>query len=354
MIQINSKDNYISVAKAIGIILMVIGHSGCPKLLRDFIYTFHMPLFFLCSGYFFKEIVSLYKLKGFFLKKLRGLYLPYLKWSVFFILLHNVFFRCNIYNSYSHSTLYSIQDFAIQLIKAGAMTDFELVIKPFWFIKALLYASLSIAILSYIKVRLFCRIKCSHILLLFFFLSFILKIYTVKLPLLGDISIIAMSICYFSSGIVYRQYENKLSYSIPFLLVTFLLVFVGCAFFAFNDMKSVPYQDFFPYYFLSMSGIYMTFSLSKKIEETRMCRYFYYVGRNTMPIFALHLLVFKLGNAIKIWYFDLPPYLLSSHTAIYDHNGYFWLVYSFLGISFPLILRELYIFTLRLLHPNSL
>ena len=85
-----------------------------------------------------------------------------------------------------------------------------------------------------------------------------------------------------------------------------------------------------------------------------MCRYFYYVGRNTMPIFALHLLVFKLGNAIKIWYFDLPPYLLSSHTAIYDHNEYFWLVYSFLGISFPLILRELYIFTLRLLHPNSL
>ena len=83
MIQINSKDNYISVAKAIGIILMGIGHSGCPKLLRDFIYTFHMPLFFLCSGYFFKEIVSLYKLKSFFLKKMRGLYFPYL--IIFFL-----------------------------------------------------------------------------------------------------------------------------------------------------------------------------------------------------------------------------------------------------------------------------
>jgi predicted tellurium resistance membrane protein TerC len=40
--------NSITIAKAIGIILMVVGHSGCPQMLSKFIYLFHMPLFFLC------------------------------------------------------------------------------------------------------------------------------------------------------------------------------------------------------------------------------------------------------------------------------------------------------------------
>eukprot|EP00825_Cyclidium_porcatum_P037469 TRINITY_DN4140_c0_g1_i2.p3 TRINITY_DN4140_c0_g1~~TRINITY_DN4140_c0_g1_i2.p3 ORF type:complete len:127 (-),score=22.84 TRINITY_DN4140_c0_g1_i2:34-414(-) len=47
------KDNYISTAKAFGIIFMVMGHSGCPTFLHNIIYAFHMPLFFFCSGFLF-------------------------------------------------------------------------------------------------------------------------------------------------------------------------------------------------------------------------------------------------------------------------------------------------------------
>lgn len=43
------------IAKGIGIILMIIGHCGIKnQYVRNFIYSFHMPLFFLISGYFFK------------------------------------------------------------------------------------------------------------------------------------------------------------------------------------------------------------------------------------------------------------------------------------------------------------
>lgn len=45
----------IDIMKGIGIILMVVGHSGCPSFLRNFIYTFHMPLFFMISGYLITE-----------------------------------------------------------------------------------------------------------------------------------------------------------------------------------------------------------------------------------------------------------------------------------------------------------
>lgn len=43
-------------AKAIGIFLVVIGHiSGIPTLSVNFIYAFHMPLFFFLSGYLYKN-----------------------------------------------------------------------------------------------------------------------------------------------------------------------------------------------------------------------------------------------------------------------------------------------------------
>lgn len=45
----------VTIAKAIGIILMVVGHSGLGGYPIRFIYLFHMPLFFFLSGYCFKE-----------------------------------------------------------------------------------------------------------------------------------------------------------------------------------------------------------------------------------------------------------------------------------------------------------
>ena len=53
--QDKSRNNFISIAKAIGIILMVVGHSGCPAIINSFLYIFHMPLFFILSGFFYKS-----------------------------------------------------------------------------------------------------------------------------------------------------------------------------------------------------------------------------------------------------------------------------------------------------------
>lgn len=54
----NNKDNRFSTVKAIGIVLMVIGHSGCPDYLHRLIYYFHMPLFFFCSGFFYVKPIT--------------------------------------------------------------------------------------------------------------------------------------------------------------------------------------------------------------------------------------------------------------------------------------------------------
>lgn len=47
--------NWVDALKGFGIILVAIGHSGCPQLLLHWIYIFHMPLFFMLSGLMFKD-----------------------------------------------------------------------------------------------------------------------------------------------------------------------------------------------------------------------------------------------------------------------------------------------------------
>ena len=42
---------WLDIAKGLAIILMILGHTSIPKFAADFIWLFHMPLFFIASGY---------------------------------------------------------------------------------------------------------------------------------------------------------------------------------------------------------------------------------------------------------------------------------------------------------------
>lgn len=46
---------YFDIAKGIGIIAVIMGHTIWDSPLKQCIFSFHMPLFFLISGYFFKK-----------------------------------------------------------------------------------------------------------------------------------------------------------------------------------------------------------------------------------------------------------------------------------------------------------
>lgn len=79
------RDCKIDAIKGILIILVVIAHSRRGGgILHDFIFLFHMPLFFVISGFFCKEKV---KLDRAYIKKLCTRYLiPYLAYMVLILL----------------------------------------------------------------------------------------------------------------------------------------------------------------------------------------------------------------------------------------------------------------------------
>ena len=77
---------WIDIAKAIGVVLVVLGHTGLPEVFRKWIYEFHMPLFFFISGMFFKPLDVVPHLK----KKFKAYIIPYLAFSAVFMVLNQI------------------------------------------------------------------------------------------------------------------------------------------------------------------------------------------------------------------------------------------------------------------------
>ena len=80
--------------KGIGIICVLLGHTVLSGLPKELIYGFHMPLFFFCSGIFFKNR----SFKEVLTNNLRQLIVPYM---FFLLALNGSYFITNLHAGYS-------------------------------------------------------------------------------------------------------------------------------------------------------------------------------------------------------------------------------------------------------------
>jgi fucose 4-O-acetylase-like acetyltransferase len=87
----SSRIRYIDIAKGIAILAVIVGHyggwvenlpGGFPSIIVNFVYTFHVPLFFIASGYFLNPAKE-YNLA----KEARNLLVPYLATCLLLIVL---------------------------------------------------------------------------------------------------------------------------------------------------------------------------------------------------------------------------------------------------------------------------
>lgn len=87
----------IDIIKSLGIICMVAGHAGAP--FTHFVYLFHIAIFFIASGYFFKQdsAMNFYTIKAAMFRKMKQLWLPFVIWNSIYILFHNFFIKINVY-----------------------------------------------------------------------------------------------------------------------------------------------------------------------------------------------------------------------------------------------------------------
>ena len=73
--------HWVNSAKGIGVVLVIVGHllySSNLQMLNKFIYAFHMPLFFILSGYVQGKITN----NEYIVKKFRRILLPFINFAI--------------------------------------------------------------------------------------------------------------------------------------------------------------------------------------------------------------------------------------------------------------------------------
>lgn len=340
-----TNNNFFTISKAFGIILMVAGHSVCPDLLSRFIYLFHMPLFFFCSGYFFVKPTTSLVFKKFIFQRIKKTYLPFIKWSILFLIFHNLLYMLNIYNK-DETSLYNYKDYAQKLSSIlFTMSGQDPLIFQLWFLKQLLLSSVIICCCLY-----YCNIRGhKENLYLFSFtlilLTIITKSYNLAIPVIDDVSIVIFSATFFYFGTISKKYMYHIKYSLSKGGICFCLLLLTAWQLEYKIEMLNYSPHIVPFYICAaLIGIYMTLCFAKFVESSHflskiyICKLLYYIGNHTMVILVWHLLAFKIGSFIKIIIWNYQLSRLPDYELIKENNTFFWAVYTIIGCGIPLLL----------------
>lgn len=175
----------IDIEKAFGIIFMIMGHQFYGESFDKFIHGFHMPMFFIISGFLYR---SKNDFVMFLKRKTQTLVVPYFFFAVLHLLVFFVMRSCSI--SEFLERLYHIFLFNHEKMPiCGAI----------WFLSSLFFAE----IIYYWLDKLNCWLKMVSVIGLAS-LGFILSCYGVRLPYCIDVSLVGIGLLWIG------EYLNKL------------------------------------------------------------------------------------------------------------------------------------------------
>lgn len=341
-------DSRISIIKAICIILMVVGHSGCPAELHAAIYLFHMPCFFFVSGFFFKDKYLDTPLT-FVKRRFKGLWWPFVKFSLLFLALHNLFAAVYLYDS-----TYTWQFMAYKVLRICTLTGSEQLLGGFWFLKELLFASL-FALGSMLFLRKIVRMNNCNLLkfdvlltIVFLLAAYVLSVIPFKIPLIGSVTMLSTS--FYLAGYCFSKCSfSKLN---SWLAGVCCLATIAGISFCFQGSMYSRSTDIFVYFVVALLGTYGIVNISGKIGGF-MHKILDSVGEKTLYILTFHFLSFKLVSLIKVLHYDLPWERLSSFPVIEEYNSVYWMVYSLVGVVVPILIWECVKFISRFISTHT-
>jgi len=342
----------ISICKGIGIILMVIGHAEAPELLTNCIYTFHMPLFFIAAGYFFSRRY-LDDPWSFCVRRVRGLYVPFVKWSLIYLLLHNLWFEAGVLNeSYGNwtggvthpYTWHEAMQRLVMIITGMSGYD-EFMAGAFWFFRALLIASIGFLVLlklveGHTPARGAGAVATVMVITIGFIAFRIANGLTIKVIPNGGLRE-CWGLFFFGAGVLIRRYEGLLRRRWPLLLLSFLFILCAGKLHTCGMNNSGKMINLLTLPLTGCVGFLMIYWLAGYIDATggRLRRMLCYVGDNTLYVLVLHIPAYKIVSLLKIHYYGLDPAQIGCHMVIhYNNTDFFWPLYTLAGVGVPLLL----------------
>lgn len=279
---------YMDLAKGIGICLIILAHNPLPGMVHSWIYSFHVPLFFIISGYFYKQrsFVELIK------KGINQLIIPLLLTHLICFAIR-LFFHFHLIPGFPVNPLYqllAIDDYALPSV---------------WFLYALFLGK----IILYISIR---YLKSFFILLPIF--CFLAVWYCWNYNIVHDLPLhILPSLCaplFLGIGYILRTRD------IPTELPNTCFLLLSVTFLQFNWHYAIDFKYlYFPLGILSVfSSAFSSIALililkwicSLKHRPEPIFKVMNYMGRYTLVILCFHCIerVLGLSNLLE-W---LPMY----------------------------------------------
>lgn len=316
--------SWLDVGKGLGMILVIFAHTELPYEIKKYIYTFHVPLFFFLSGYLFNSDDMPFK--TFFMKKFKGLIVPYLwfslityLWLVFkFIIGLTGDAKVDILYAPILGTFYAIRD------SAGSIHNGTL-----WFVTCLVCVEL----LFFFFIRTSKgNIKSLGIML--FISSVIGHVYSAYIakPLPWSIDAALSVIAFYGIGYLLNKYQYLLEklMNFKYVILLFLINMVTGSLNSMVDIFANKFGNYILFYTGAISGTLVVVVLIKYLNTSFTLEY---IGKNTFILLALHQsVIFDVIRQVVNRSHSLSTFFANNHLIM----GGFYLVTT-LVISIPII-----------------
>ena len=268
----NKRIAWLDQLKGFGIILMVYGHNF--PILEEYIYSFHMPLFFIIAGIFHPKNINVSTIK----KRVRQILLPYFLWS--FILFGFWLFIGRKFGESANLDLSITKNFIGIFFAQGDINYMNWGI-PMWFLPTIFLTFLLFGLILKIKNKF---LQYS-VLVMSIVLGFLIANFS-KMYLLWSLDVALVSLFFYSFGFYAKDFIKSNKKKDVFSLLILGVIHLAVSLFLMQkiDMYRSTYGNEILFLLNSIVGFLFWGYLFKNFLLIKSLVYF---GKNTIPILAV-------------------------------------------------------------------
>lgn len=296
---LTGRQTWIDICRGIGILIVVLGHANPP--FKKFIYGFHMPFFFLLSGYLLSDRKLSLPFRGFVKVQASSYVVPYI-----LLCIVNLFFHAGILFIKGELSLQRFIKYIIGILYSRGTVEWMPNCTPLWFLTALFVAML----MYYWINKLHERNKIIGFTMIAFaaLVSWILDIKNIpKLPWNIDTAMMALMYIHIGRYLFHEAwFENEINRGWKGILFIFILLIVGSVGIIANPIDSVNFDN--NYYgnialmFLGSVGIggviMVFFHMCRWLWRHLVGKFLEFVGKHTVFIMGFDYFSSTVGGKI--------------------------------------------------------
>ncbi len=310
MFVVNKRIGWIDALKGFTILLVLLGHNNPPFI--KYIYGFHMPLFFIISGYLYHD----YKVSDHIEKIVVNYYLKYFALCIFNGILYEILVMCVTRSGFINWQAIGDNIKGILVVNSASMDGCY----PLWFLPVLAISEILFVLImqvksKYIKLCLVVTIAC---------IGFLFDNTKLFIPFRIHIALVGVLFLGIGYGIKRLQIlEKDFSDTSKILNIIFTVIFAVIGFVVISvntpdarvDMSDATYGNIILFLVGAILWSYCFMFVFEKVvsarEELWLFRALKYIGKHTIFIMSFDEITNIAGGLvltdymkIHVWYVD--------------------------------------------------